>query len=520
LKRKPQPRLAGIIGAVLFAGILTSCSSSSSTTTTSSSSDTGNLIAIVQDVPICNAISTNVVVQDLSFEDTQTGFTAGFITTTPSFAPEIRLNLQQLRDFSTILYSYPVRAGSYNQANLSFELAQLIGYDPTVSPPNHSFPVSFTTSKPIIPLNPPLVITAQQANVIVLDFDVLRMLQTDSSGNLTGKINPVVSVTQLSSTLPSGATNPNGFAELDDLWGFVRSISNTNTTPNPTYLGNFTLQLLSPSTANAPALPVNMTATTNKYGFSDLAHLLPNNYVEADVIVDSQGNLAAKTVEVQALENPFPRQSGVTPSTALIGPIVAIKTDPAGNPMQLNLWVRDAEPDDTSTLTMDTIYQVDLTVSPTYQASVLGPNFANLSFGAQNLAVGQEVVVHGAYTRPPATVGTTSPLPFNVEPTAIFLKMQSMQGTMTSMVQVASDDATGVFILTPCCTLLQGVPIYVVTNNQTAYVNVTGLGAITTVNPLLVKGMPYYEPQATIINGVTIPAGSMVMQARQVHVLQ
>jgi hypothetical protein len=182
--------------------------------------------------------------------------------------------------------------------------------------------------------------------------------------------------------------------------------------------------------------------------------------------------------------------------------------------------VRDAEPDDTSTLLMDSIYQVDLTQSPTYQASVMGPNFANLSFGPLNLAVGQELVVHGAYTRPPTTTGTTPTLPFTVEPTAIYLRLQSMQGTMGSMLAVGSDNETGVFVLTPCCTLLQGVPLYVVTNNQTAFVNVTGLSGITPVNSLLVKGMPYYEPQAVTINGVAIPAGTMVMQAKQVHVLQ
>ena len=105
-------------------------------------------------------------------------------------------------------------------------------------------------------------------------------------------------------------------------------------------------------------------------------------------------------------------------------------------------------------LLMDNIYQVDLTANPTYQASVMGPNFANLSFGPQNLAVGQELVVHGAYTKPPTTAGSPSPtMPFTVEPTAIYLKLQSMQGTMGSMLPVGSDDATGVFILTPCCTL-------------------------------------------------------------------
>jgi hypothetical protein len=330
-----------------------------------------------------------------------------------------------------------------------------------------------------------------------------------------------MNITQLLATSTTGVVNPNGFGEIDDLWGFVRSISNTNTTANANYIGSFEMQVLSPSTADAPQIPINLSATTNKVGFTDLGHLLPDSYVEADVTLDAQGNFAGNTVEVQAVENPFPRESGVTPSTALIGPITSIQTDSAGNPKQLNLWVHEAEPDDTGTIPNDTIFQVDLTDGPTYQASVLGPNFANLSFGPANLSVGQELVVHGAYTKPPSTTpGTPSASPFTVEPTAIYLKLQSMQGTLNSTLAIGSDDATGVFILTPCCTLLNGVPIYVVTNGQTTYLNVTGLAAITSLNTLVVKGMPYYEPNATTINGVNIPAGSMVVQAKQVHVLQ
>jgi hypothetical protein len=499
---------------VLLAGFLTNCGSS--TKSTSSNPGQGTLTTIVTDAPICNAISADLVVQNLNFSESTGGPTGVYLNTTAAFAPEIRLNLQQLRDFTTILYSSPVRAGSYNQATLDFELGSIAAYDPTLSPPVRSFVVTFTNSKPTISINPPLVITAGQANVMVLDFDVLRSLLTNSSGNLTGQITPVANITQLSNTGPTGAFNPNGFGELDDLWGFVRSISNTNNTANASYLGNFQMQLLSPSTADAPQVAINMTPTTNKIGFTDLGHLLPNSYVEVDAIIDSQGNLAGKMVEVQAVENTFPTATGVTASTALIGPITSIKTDSAGNPTQLNLWVRDAEPDDTGTLAMDSIYQVDLTTNPTYQASVMGPNFANLSFGPQNLSVGQELVVHGAYTRPPS--GTT--IPYTVEPTAIYLKMQSMQGTLNSLLQVGSDDATGVFILTPCCSLLNGVPIYVVTNNQTAYVGATGLAAVTTVHPLVVKGMPYYEAQSVTINGVVIPAGTLVFQAKQVHVLQ
>lgn len=516
MKRTPQLRLAKIIAVVIAAGILPNCSSTPSSITRPGN---GTLIAIVQDTPICNVISANMIISSLSFTAVGAQSPTGYITTTPSFAPEIRINLEQLRDFGTILYSFPIQAGDYDQMNFGFELAQVAAYDPTRNPPVHSLTTSITDVKPQFAINPPLTITSGQANVILLDFDVLHMLLTNSSGALSGQVMPIVNLTQLSATSPTGAVYPNGFGEIDDLWGFVRSITNVNNTTNFNYIGNFNMQLLSPSVANAPALPINLTATTNIIGFPDLGHLLPDSYVEADVYIDSQGNVVAKTVEVQAVEDPFPVDKSVTPSTALIGPIASILTDPAGNPTQINLWVHDAEPDDTSTLLMDSIYQVNLSSNPIYQASALGPNFANLSFGPQNLAVGQEIVVHGAYTKPPAEAGSPAPLPFIVAPTAIYLKLQSMQGTMTSMLQIGSDDKTGVFALNPCCALLQGVPLYVVTNNQTAYVNVPGLSGITTLNTLLVKGMPYYEPSPVTINGVTIPGGSTVLQAKQVHAL-
>jgi hypothetical protein len=518
----PQSTLVKIVGAALLVGVLTGCGSVESTVTdpVNAPPTTGNLITIVRDVPVCNAVSAALVITGLNFTQAEGGAITPYLNTTPSFAPEIRVNLTQLRDFDTILYEFPVKAGSYNQANLQILLAQLAAYDPALIPPLHSFIPSITNSKPIIPINPPLVIKAGEAHVMVLDFDLQRMLGTDASGNINGKITPVANITQLTATNPAGTVNANGFGEIDDLWGFVRSISNTNNTANANYVGNFELQVLSPSVANAPEIAINLTSTTNKIGFADLGHLLPNSYVEADVMIDSLGNFVGKTVEVQAIENPFPTQANVTPSTALIGPIVSIQTDTAGNPKQLNLWVHEAEPDDIGTIPNDSIFQVELTNNPTYQASVLGPNFANLSFGPQNLTVGQDLVVHGAYTKPPRTTpGTPSTIPFTVEPTAIFLKMQSMQGTMNSMLKIGSDDATGAFILNPCCSLLNGVPIYVVTNNQTKYVNVTGLAGITTINSLLVKGMAYYEPTATNINEVNIPAGTLVFQAKQVHVL-
>jgi hypothetical protein len=507
----PKRALAKIFAMALVAGILTSCSSKPVTP----NPPKGSLITIVQDAPICDAISASITIQGLSLTPVFGGANVGYIAETASFAPLIRLNLQQLRDFSTILYVFSVPEGTYNEANFNFELVQVAMYEPTLNPPLKMLSASLTQAKPIIALNPPLVITAGQANVMLLDFDVLRMLQVDSTGQPTGKVTPVIGLAQLTTT---GSTP---FYEFDDLWGFVRSVTTTTSPTNPTFTGSFLMQLLGTSASGAPAVTVNMTADTNTVGFIDLPHLVTDSYVEVNATLDSQGNVVANTVEFQAVEDPYPTNPSVTPSTAFIGPIVSITTDQAGNLTQFDMWVRDAEPYDPSAITLDSIFEVNLLSSnPTYQVSALGPNFANLAFGPTNLALGQEVVVHGAYTKPPGLSGSVPPLLTTIAPTAIFLRLQSLQGTLGSIVQIGSDGVTGAFVLIPCGTLLQGAPIYVLTNNQTTFLNATGLGGLTAADSLLVRGMPFFEPQATTINGVSIPAGTLVVQAKGVHVLQ
>ncbi len=142
-----------------------------------------------------------------------------------------------------------------------------------------------------------------------------------------------------------------------------------------------------------------------------------------------KGTLWARRWKFRRLRIRFPVRPGVTPSTALIGPIVSIQTDTAGNPTQLNLWVHDAEPDDTCTIPNDSIFQVDLTDDPTYQASIMGPNFANLSFGPAEFGRGSGAGGPWSLHKTSRTTPGYSPLPFTVEPTAIYLRLQSMQGT-------------------------------------------------------------------------------------------
>jgi hypothetical protein len=71
--------------------------------------------------------------------------------------------------------------------------------------------------------------------------------------------------------------------------------------------------------------------------------------------------------------------------------------------------------------------------------------------------------------------------------------------------------------------MFQGTPAMVLTNDQTVFVNLTGLSSLTGQSgkpTLLVKGLPFFEGQAQTIYGVPVPAGTLVILAKQVHQLQ
>jgi hypothetical protein len=62
----------------------------------------------------------------------------------------------------------------------------------------------------------------------------------------------------------------------------------------------------------------------------------------------------------------------------------------------------------------------------------------------------------------------------------------------------------------------------VLTSNQTAFVNLSNLSSLGgpgTQPILIVKGLPFFEAQAQTINGVSVPAGTLVILAKQVHQL-
>jgi hypothetical protein len=200
-----------------------------------------------------------------------------------------------------------------------------------------------------------------------------------------------------------------------------------------------------------------------------------------------------------------------------------VTRDTSGNVTSFNLWARDVEPNDAAVVELDTIPTINVSSSTIYQYSSRSVNFANLPFGPSNISVGQEVIVHGLVTVPKASSGSGAPtLPTIVTAYKVYDKLQSIQGGFSSLIQVAGDDKTGAFSFSPCPVMFQGTPAIVLTSSQTAFINLTGLSALTMEggNPtLLVKGLPFYQVQAQTIQGVAVPTGTLVILAKQVHKL-
>ncbi|HEV2493884.1 MAG TPA: DUF4382 domain-containing protein [Terriglobia bacterium] len=496
-----------IIGVA--AALLSNCGGSS---TTPPAPGNGTLASFVGDSPLCDV---------LAFRATISGVTvthAGASNTTNVLNPNttsIKVEFASLRDFSTILNFAAIPAGSYDKMTFSLSFAQIVVYDPTQSPPIRTVTVTLSNNKPVVPISPALTVTANKVSAVQVDFNLRQSIQLDSTGQVTGAVTPALTVT------PVVAAGSQGFGEMDDVQGFVTRVDTFSS--NTSFTGDFALQLLGGGSGGQPSVVVDLTSNTTLCGPAPatdqacaplpLNQLLTGSFAEVDGFLDSNGNFVANTAEIEDQEVVENNQ------IALLGYVISVTRDASGNLTQFSFYVREEQPDDEFGITLDNVVDVNVTSSTIYQYSSRSTNSASLPFDSTSINVGQELVVHGVFTKPPTPpAGQTAP-PTTVAPDRIYLKLQTDDGNFASLIQAGSDDKAGAFNFTPCATMFQGAPMMVVTSSQTTFVNVAGLNELTAQHSLLVKGLLFFEPQATTVNGVSVPAGTWVMLAKQVHQL-
>ena len=534
--------LAMALVAGLGIWVVSSCNGSNTKTTTPAN---GTVVTFVSDVPFCGMVNFHATITGLGLRVQGTNEVAQVFGTPAARQPFYKVPFGKMRDFSALLDVGSIAAGTYDQARVTFETADIITFDPTQTPPINTVGATLSTTSPLVSINPPLVIASGGVTGLHVDFNIQKSITLDPQGQILPRMTPVMSVT------PMTASATTGFGELDDLNGFVTSVLTSSTGAG--FAGGFGLQTLSGS---GPLIIANLTNSTqvcglvtppgpagsNNPGDPD-GHCVPlvpasgpppvqlnqlptGSFISLDGYVDLHGNLVATTAEVEDREVLEQNHLG------FIGTVVpnSITKDANGNVSQFNLYISESEPDSEFNVAEDSTVVVNLSSSTLFQFSGRTTNFGGLSFDATSIKEGQELVVHGVFNKPATASPTT------VAADKVYLKLQAHQGSFSSLVAAQADDKTGAFWLTSCSTLFESSPILVLTNGpggvliggtkvnpinfvQSTFVNMTGLSALTPQPELLVKGLLFYDLQGGVVNGVTVPPGTLVLLAKQVHQL-
>ncbi len=486
-------------------------SSSSSPTT---SAGTGALYTFLGDAPACDVLSFSMFPSEMDLHKEGKPFIAEYNVTvwptnTITVSPVIEMSA--LRDTQTVANLTSIPAGTYDQAILSVVVNNSAVFDSAQNPPFSSFSPSVSTSSVTVPIQPPLTVEGGKVSALELDLNLPQSLAVDSQGQLTGVVNWAFTAR------PVAASGTNGFGEFDNLYGFVRSVNPSS--PGTGFTSSFLLQTLSQTlSGSGPALNVDLTDKTNlcfgdncQIPVSQINQMPTGNYVGVDAYIDANGNVVAKTIQVGT------RESLSQQLLAYMGPVLTVTKDPSGNVNQFTMLVRETQPNDATDIPVDTAVTVNVSSSTTYGAYLLSSDLAslansgNLALGPSTLAPGEEVVVSGVFSKP--TSG-----PVNVVADSISQQLQSVQGQFSALAGTpGSDNKTGGFQLVPCNGLLSNYPFMVVTDAQTDFVNTSGLSTLSPTSSVLARGLMFFAANGTTLNGINIPAGTMVLLARSVR---
>lgn len=524
----------GLLLALGCAGV--SCGGSSSSTPVSPTgvSGAGTLYFVLGDTPACDVLALRLDVNQLTLIVANSPNTVTVMNSTNTL---INFDLAALRNAETVLAVRPAQAGTYNKFSLGLTALTMYVYNPANNPPYSILTENLTTgTRPVkYDISPPLTIGNLGVSVLSLDFDLQHVVQLDSQGNVTGFVDPVATATAPVSS------SVNGFGTMDGTEGFITTVNNTGfVSGSTTFTGGLGLQLLANpiSTVAGPGVTVDLTKGTvmcaepvppaspqsnQACSAIPMNTILTDSYAAADTYLDKNGNLTASTVTIGPQEDP------ANHLVAFIGPVLSVTRDSGGNVTGFTMFLRDAQPPATG-INLDNAVTVSLasgTIYNTYPpapapgTTIPSTNFAALPFGPSAIAPGEQVVVHGVYTIPtPATPPAVTPL-VSTAANEVDLKTQTQEGNFGTLLAVQPDDVTGAFTLSPCATLFQqgdaaALPIYVFTSAATSFVHLPGLTSLRSQPPITVKGLLFYETQSVTINGVTVPAGKLVMLAKQV----
>ena len=460
-----------VLAAALLA--LAGCggASSSQTGTTTSQNQQGALFVTGEDAPVSSVVGFNVTINSITLNSSSTTVQA---MTTPTSVDFGRLmGLRSLLAFNTI------PQGTYTSATFTFANtpAPLISYvDLSASPISvQELTGSFNQTSVTVPFptGAPLVVTSNGLVGLHMDFDIHASLVVDGNNQMTGAVNPVMTVQAVSASDEAG--------QITEFTGNLVSVdTNTN---------SFLMQ--GPYGFQET---IDVTQTTLYNGSNTLNTLVPNGIVSVIGTVQDDGSILASAVEM------------ITTDLAFIsGRVLAV--NPTSGPVQtVTLWVGE-ELGTSGVIPVDTVQTINLSGVSTYDVCFFDNLFTQQVFNDASLVVGQRIFMGGTVSGGVFT------------PDMVSLRRQGVYGALVAnsvTVTGGTGSNIGYFQMQNdgLMSYAAGGPFTVLTGNLTYFDNIDGLSGLSTAGTpnLISRGLVFKNPnngQPVVVAGrvSVLPAG-------------
>ena len=453
----------GVFAAFLSAIALSSCSGGGGGSSTAPTQEQASVYSIGTDAPLPSVVSCEMTVSGITLNN---GTTNVSVLTQPAVVDFAQLSgLHQLLDLTS------VPTGTYSSATITIS-SPVIGYlNTTVNPPTVStIDGTLSTNSVTVNFDQPVSVTSSDLFGLRMEFDLRQSLATDSNGQVTGAVNPVFEV-----ALKNALTDQ---IPIDEFMGGVVGVTGANT---------FNIQ--GPHGRQ-------WTVTTSDSTVYDDPSIAMNSFT-TDTIVAVSGTIDPVTHNIDASEIDV-----VSMEKFYLGGLLTSVRPPSGGATAADLYVRDELPA-INGISDGQIETLTLNGSENYHIEHINLPLTTLLFNNSALAAGQRVGISGSL----ATTNGQSQLTVK----RVVLQRQGQAGTWVPGSTVIQNGNLGSFSLSDEWTagVLLPEPLPVLTTNETNFINLSGLSALTGASPISIRVVGFI-----LVDPAT---GSPVMVARSVE---
>lgn len=433
----------GVFAAIFAIVSLTGCGGEMNQQTPAAQTHTASIFTVGTDAPLPSVLSCDVTITGVTLFDGTNNIPV--MTDMPQDIDFARLSgLHQLMDLNA------VPTGTYDSATVTLSTV-VIGYLNTgVTPPTvSSLNGTLTQSNVTVQFKQPFVLNDNDLVGLRMEFNLAKSILTDSNGNFTGQVNPTFDMKLLA------ADDSN--VSIDDFHaGFVGSDGNNSFTVQGPHGRQWTVQTDANTAWDDPNDPVS--------SFSN------------NTILEVSGQLDPVTKDIDASEVEVVSDDGF-----VLGGLFTDISPPSPQPATTgDLYVRFELPD-VMGIQPGQIEALTLNGTEQYRIANIRNPLTSLLFSNTLLGPGQRVDVGGKIE--------TSTNPPTLTPHRVVLRRQGQFGAWvvgSTVVQTANQGSFQLTDESPAGQLLPN-PLTILTTNDTNFINLSGLSALTGSSPIPIR---------------------------------